>query len=71
MLTVTHSLSFLLYTLIVWMIHLYTISGRNAPDGKINSSDSIEMASGIRTKWYSRVPNAEESNHIIGDDEDD
>ncbi|KAK0188486.1 hypothetical protein F5146DRAFT_1055455 [Armillaria mellea] len=65
------SLSFLLYTLIVWMIHLYTISGRNGPDAKISSGDSIEMASGIRSKWYSRVPNADESNHIIGDDEDD
>ncbi|KAK0214953.1 hypothetical protein IW262DRAFT_253515 [Armillaria fumosa] len=65
------SLSFLLYTLIVWMIHLCTISGRNAPDAESNSSDSIEMASGIRSKWYSRVPNADESNHIIGNDEDD
>ncbi|KAK0466786.1 uncharacterized protein EV420DRAFT_1300036 [Desarmillaria tabescens] len=65
------SLSFLLYTLIVWMIHLYTVSGRNAPDAKSNLGDNMEMASGIRTKWYSRVPNAEESNHIIGDDEDD
>ncbi|KAG7445160.1 uncharacterized protein BT62DRAFT_898562 [Guyanagaster necrorhizus] len=65
------SLSFLLYTLIVWMIHLYTISGRNAPDAKNDSSDSMEMASGMRTKWYSRVPSAEASNHIIGDEEDD
>ncbi|KAF9026309.1 hypothetical protein BDZ89DRAFT_1134884 [Hymenopellis radicata] len=65
------SISFVLYTLIVSLIHLYTVSGRNSAK---RGGDSIEMNS---TKWYSRVPNAEsnateaERHHIIGDDDDD
>ncbi|KAF8914467.1 hypothetical protein CPB85DRAFT_1298019 [Mucidula mucida] len=65
------SISFVLYTLVVSLIHLYTVTGRNSTK---RGGDAIEMNS---TKWYSRVPNAEsnateaERHHIIGDDDDD
>jgi len=56
---------------IVYLIHLYTASGRNAGNGK---SETIEMS---RSAWYSRVDNLEVETldssvpfHVIGDDDD-
>jgi hypothetical protein len=55
-----------MYTLILWLLHLYGTTGRNAGT---TSNDNIEMT---RTKWYSRVPNAEAGNrHVIGEDEEE
>ncbi|TFK39751.1 hypothetical protein BDQ12DRAFT_681155 [Crucibulum laeve] len=64
------SISFLLYAFIVYLIHLYSTTGRNAPTAAINNTN-IEMSSG--SKWYARVPNTDGTvpNHVIGDDDDD
>ncbi|KAJ3565117.1 hypothetical protein NP233_g7845 [Leucocoprinus birnbaumii] len=66
------SMAFLIYTFIIYLLHLYTTSGRNATDKK---TENIEMS---RTTWYSRVPNVEAETptssmplHVIGDDDDD
>ncbi|KAL1707918.1 hypothetical protein EV121DRAFT_255334 [Schizophyllum commune] len=76
------SLSFVIYTLIVFLINLYATSGRNAPNAagaKGVDEGGIELSSptGIRNNWYSRVPNAADAperepiaHHVIGDDED-
>ncbi|KAI0730834.1 hypothetical protein C8Q76DRAFT_716360 [Earliella scabrosa] len=63
------SIAFLLYTLIVTLIHLYGTSGRNAVaaprDGAIELTPS--------NKWYTPVPagerDLEPANHVIGDDD--
>lgn len=67
-----HSIAFLMYSLIVSLIHLYSVSGRNAA-GATTENGSIELAAA--NKWYSPVPRAElevESpvHHIIGDEDD-
>ncbi|KAL4249938.1 Protein YTP1-like C-terminal domain-containing protein [Abortiporus biennis] len=67
------SMAFLIYMLIVGLIHLYTISGRNSPSNGGDAGGSIELTS--PNKWYARVPDAEENNdnertHIIGEEED-
>jgi len=66
-----HSMAFLIYMFIVYLIHLYTTSGRNAANRK---SENIEMS---RSAWYSRVGNVEVETldssvpfHVIGDDDD-
>ncbi|KAI9510563.1 hypothetical protein F5148DRAFT_566738 [Russula earlei] len=77
------SIAFLLYTHIVFLITLYSTSGRNAPnDGsasrppmKMDASGAIELtAAGTRQPpsgaWYSRV-RTEEPVHVIGNDEED
>ncbi|KAI1790285.1 hypothetical protein LXA43DRAFT_1017323 [Ganoderma leucocontextum] len=63
------SIAFLMYTLIVSLIHLYSISGRNAA-ASASGDDSIELTSA--NKWYAPVPAAdiEPENHVIGDDDD-
>lgn len=53
---------------------MYTTTGRNAPSKTIRVIDdsNIEMiTSGIRPKWYSRVPsgNNETQNYVLGDDD--
>lgn len=66
------------------LINLYTTSGRNHPDSKIalgmRADENIEMLPHEgEGKWYARVPttagggshDAEETRHIVGDDEDD
>lgn len=68
------SIAFALYTFIVFLIHLYSTTGRNAATKPAN--DNIEMTSSrIRPKWYALVPNAEANhggaNYIVGDDEED
>ncbi|KAF5362445.1 hypothetical protein D9756_002412 [Leucocoprinus leucothites] len=67
------SMAFLIYTFIIYLIYLYTASGRNAAD-KGKKIENIEMPG---TAWYSRVPNEAETPtssiplHVIGDDDDD
>lgn len=65
------SMAFLIYTFIVYLIHLYTASGRNAAK---KNSESIELSN---AKWYSRVPNNEVGtpttlpHHVIGEDDEE
>lgn len=70
--SIVHSLAFVLYTLIISLISLYSSSGRNAGETTI-SEESIELES--QPKWYSRVPDGEQENlvnsHVIGGDEED
>lgn len=49
------SIAFLTYTLIVSLIHLYTISGRNAPSARAHRSESEAE----EAKWYQPVPAAD------------
>ncbi|KNZ78841.1 Protein YTP1 [Termitomyces sp. J132] len=71
------SIAFFMYTFIVFLLHLYSTTGRNASNNNSTAEGGIEMpSSNIRAKWYARVPNPErevESSqrlHVIGDDED-
>jgi len=74
-----------LYTHIVFLIHLYTSTGRNAPNAGAKDSSGIELESPTG-RWYSRVPSAPQrgtrrepvvnaasmgGTHVIGDDEYD
>lgn len=66
-----YSIAFLIYMFIIYLIHLYTTSGRNVADKK---TENIEMD---RSAWYSRVSNVEVGAlgssvpfHVIGDDDD-
>ena len=65
------SIAFVLYTLIVSLIHLYTTSGRNAASAT-SGDGAIELTQS--NKWYAPVPagdrDLEPANHVIGDDED-
>ncbi|KAJ6561083.1 hypothetical protein DFH09DRAFT_985403 [Mycena vulgaris] len=63
------SIAFLLYALIVFVIHLYATTGRNAPAKE--DRNSIAMTT-PRSKWYSRVPNAERGPlHVVGEDDEE
>lgn len=71
------SIAFFMYTFIVFLIHLYSTTGRNAASNVISNDTNIEMTSrGIRAKWYARVPNPERESealrglHVVGDDEE-
>jgi len=68
-LLIMFSTAFVLYTLIVSLIHLYTVTGRNSSSAPADGS--IELTTPT-TKWYARVPNTDvdTENHVIGDDED-
>ncbi|EJF64448.1 hypothetical protein DICSQDRAFT_153454 [Dichomitus squalens LYAD-421 SS1] len=62
------SIAFVIYSLVVSLIHLYATSGRNAAaSGK--EDGAIELTSA--NKWYAPVPAAdiEPANHVIGDDD--
>jgi hypothetical protein len=51
------------------VIHLYPTTGRNAPAKE--DRNSIAMTA-PRSKWYSRVPNAEQGPlHVIGEDDEE
>ncbi|KAF9466205.1 hypothetical protein BDZ94DRAFT_252633 [Collybia nuda] len=69
------SIAFLLYFFIIFLIHLYSTTGRNADNA--SKGNSIELTTGTnQSKWYARVPNAEArrplaTQHVIGEDEDD
>jgi len=71
------SIAFFLYSFIVFLIHLYSTSGRNALNTTRNSGANFEMTpTAIRSKWYARVPNADTGTplagqHVIGEDEED
>ena len=60
-----------MYSLIVALIHLYSISGRNA-SGSVPENGTIELTAA--NKWYSPVPAAElevePMHHVIGDEDD-
>ncbi|KAH9940736.1 uncharacterized protein BXZ73DRAFT_98566 [Epithele typhae] len=71
------SLAFILYALIVSLINLYAISGRNAASAAVRDGGAIELRAPTNNKWYSRVPatpltavDREDNHHILGDDED-
>ncbi|RDB18570.1 Protein YTP1 [Hypsizygus marmoreus] len=75
------STAFLIYTFMLVLIHLYSTTGRNAPDNATAGGDmggGIELTSaGLTSKWYARVPPGESegsgrgTHHVIGEDEDD
>jgi len=62
-----------MYLLIVSLIQLYTVAGKNGAAVSLDESrgDSIELSARgqPQNKWYARVPNAE-SQHIIGNEDD-
>lgn len=65
--TFVHSLAFLIYSLVVTLIRLWTTAGRN---GSTSGSDgSIELTQ--TSKWYAPVPSGdvEGERHVIGEDE--
>lgn len=68
-----HSIAFILYTLILALINLYSTSGRNAAtNSNTNDSDNIEMNTpATLSKWYARVPSrdVDVDPHIIGNDD--
>ncbi|KAJ8587578.1 hypothetical protein M405DRAFT_741616 [Rhizopogon salebrosus TDB-379] len=74
-----YSIAFLLYLLTLFLLHLYSTSGRNflplQPLGVVFSADSIELSSPTdANKWYAPVPREEGrsgTTHVLGDDEDD
>ncbi|KAJ7460808.1 hypothetical protein FB451DRAFT_1270391 [Mycena latifolia] len=66
---IMYSIAFLLYTHIVFLIHLYSTTGRNAP-AKVDSN--IIAMTTPRSKWYSRVPNMDrEVLHVVGEDDEE
>ncbi|GLB41596.1 putative protein of unknown function (Ytp1) [Lyophyllum shimeji] len=73
------STAFLIYSFIVFLLHLYSTTGRNAASNVAAKNDAnIEMTPrGIHAKWYARVPNtgreseATRGLHVIGDDEEE
>ena len=77
----THSIAFLLYAHVVFLITLYATSGRNAPEAAHmkqhdDSRGGIELAPTRPPAprgggaWYTRV-RSEEPVHVIGSDEND
>jgi len=68
-------MAFLLYTHIVFLITLYSTSGRNASDAPPmkDASGAIELTatSTPSRAWYSRVRTEEPVAHVIGNDEDE
>ncbi|KAF8075183.1 hypothetical protein FPV67DRAFT_1575567 [Lyophyllum atratum] len=72
------SIAFFMYSFIVFLIHLYSTTGRNAASNSTTDDANIEMSPrGIRAKWYARVPNPERESevnrglHVIGEDEEE
>lgn len=64
------SLAFIVYGLIVGLLHVYATSGRNAPNAAHTRTGAIELEE--RAKWYAPVPRAERGgHHIIGDEDDE
>ena len=79
-----HSIAFLLYTHIVFLITLYATSGRNASDAPMmkeggtrapaHAPGAIELTAtrtrtAARGAWYSRV-RTEDPMHVIGEDDE-
>ncbi|EPT01106.1 hypothetical protein FOMPIDRAFT_1121044 [Fomitopsis schrenkii] len=66
------SLAFLIYTIVVVLINLYSTSGRNAASAA--KENAIELTTPT-SKWYARVPEAADEAeagpvHVIGDEDD-
>ncbi|RPD58978.1 hypothetical protein L226DRAFT_465771 [Lentinus tigrinus ALCF2SS1-7] len=65
------SIAFIMYTLIVTLINLYSTSGRNAASADTKDG-AIELTQS--NKWYSPVPvgdrELEPESHVIGDDDE-
>ncbi|EIW85476.1 hypothetical protein CONPUDRAFT_162665 [Coniophora puteana RWD-64-598 SS2] len=64
-------IAFLLYTLVLALIHLFTISGRNASlnsQTSLAGDNAIELTSprGAAPKWYAAVPGEAEETHVLG-----
>ncbi|KAA1470261.1 hypothetical protein DENSPDRAFT_774306 [Dentipellis sp. KUC8613] len=63
------SIAFLLYTHILFLINLYSTSGRNAPDAASNVKDvgAIELTTPTTStgRWYSRLPNGHGRNDSL------
>jgi hypothetical protein len=64
---IMYSIAFLLYALIVYVIHLYATTGRNAPA----KENGISIPMVPRNKWYSRVPSSGEPLHVVGEDDEE
>ncbi|KAG6849378.1 hypothetical protein H0H87_002826, partial [Tephrocybe sp. NHM501043] len=73
-------IAFFMYAFIVFLLHLYSTTGRNATSNNIPNEGAIELtSSNIRAKWYARVPNPDRDReaetaqrlHVIGDEEED
>lgn len=66
-----HSLAFLIYTIIIVLINLYSTSGRNAAPAVTENAIELTTPS---AKWYARVPVADEAEagpvHVLGDDDE-
>jgi hypothetical protein len=66
-----YSLAFVVYTIIVGLIHLYLNSGRNASSP--SDAPGIELRETGGAKWYAPVPGSaregESGHHVIGDDD--
>jgi len=71
------SIAFFMYSFVVFLIHLYSTTGRNAVDTTRTPDPTIEMTpTTIRSKWYARVPNADATyplggHHVIGEEEEE
>ncbi|KAI0761773.1 hypothetical protein BD413DRAFT_485346 [Trametes elegans] len=65
------SIAFIMYMLIVTLIHLYSTSGRNAAAAAVTGDGAIELTQSTN-KWYAPVPAAdvEPASHVIGDEDD-
>jgi hypothetical protein len=70
-LLIMFSIAFILYTLILALINLYSTSGRNAITSN-TADNSIEMNPRTTiSKWYAPVPSGDvdADRHVIGDDD--
>ena len=73
----SNSIAFFLYSFIVFLIHLYSTSGRNAVNTTRPTGANIELTpTTIRSKWYARVPNADvrtplAGQYVVGEEEEE
>jgi hypothetical protein len=74
-----YSIAFLFYLVTVFLLHLYSTSGRNASSAQqpsvIFSAEGIELSDSTDTsKWYAPLSRGEGGSaavHVLGEDEDD
>ncbi|KAG2033832.1 hypothetical protein BDR03DRAFT_993933 [Suillus americanus] len=74
-----YSIAFLFYLLTVFLLHLYSTSGRNASSAQqpsiVFSTEGIELSDSTdASKWYaplSREEGRSAAVHVLGEDEDD
>ena len=78
LITFNNSFSFLLYAFIVFLINLYSTTGRNAPSKTTATNVSnIELTTTTEggRQWYRRLPSRNNRMHgygyVLGDDEED